>query len=143
MDDPHRLQRFVDAQDGVFDRALGELRGGCKRSHWMWFIFPQAAGLGFSEMARLYAIASRKEAAAYLGHPILGPRLVACAQAVCRIEGCSAHDIFASPDDFKFRSSMTLFAEVAADEGIFAEASRKYFDGRPDDATLKALGGRL
>jgi uncharacterized protein (DUF1810 family) len=140
MDDPHNLQRFVAAQSGVFDRALDELRGGRKRSHWMWFIFPQAAGLGFSEMARLYAIGSREEATAYLAHPILGPRLAACAQTVCGIEGRSAHDIFGSPDDLKFRSSMTFFAAIAADPGVFADALRKYFDGRADDATLKALG---
>lgn len=140
MNDPHDLQRFVDAQSGAFERALAELQGGRKRSHWMWFVFPQAAGLGFSDMARRYAIASRAEAAAYLDHPLLGPRLVACAQTVCRLEGRSAHDIFGSPDDLKFRSSMTLFAEVAQDERAFAEALRKYFDGRPDDATLRALG---
>jgi uncharacterized protein (DUF1810 family) len=140
MNDPHNLQRFVDAQAGAFERALGELRGGRKRSHWMWFIFPQAVGLGFSEMARRYAIASRAEAAAYLGHPILGPRLVACAQTVCGLVGRTAHDIFGAPDDLKFRSSMTLFTEVAQDEPIFGEALRRYFDGRPDEATLRAFG---
>jgi uncharacterized protein (DUF1810 family) len=140
MADSHDLQRFIEAQDTVFERALAELRGGRKRSHWMWFIFPQITGLGFSEMARRYAIASRAEAAAYLGHPILGPRLVSCAQAVCGVENRSAHDIFGSPDDLKFRSSMTLFSEVAQGEPIFGEALRKYFDGRPDEATLRALG---
>jgi uncharacterized protein (DUF1810 family) len=138
MDDPHDLQRFLDAQAGVFDRALTELRAGAKRSHWMWFIFPQVAGLGLSAMARRYAIASRQEAQAYLAHTVLGPRLAACTSAVLVVEGRSAHQIFGSPDDLKFRSSITLFAAVAQ-EGIFAEALQKYFDGRPDEATLKAL----
>jgi uncharacterized protein (DUF1810 family) len=138
MDDPHDLQRFVDAQAGVFERALAELSAGAKRSHWMWFIFPQVAGLGFSAMAQRYAIGSKLEAEAYLAHPVLGQRLIACARAVLAVEGRSAHEIFGSPDDLKFRSSMTLFDAVAPD-GIFAEALRKYFDGRPDDATLEAL----
>ena len=138
MDDPHDLQRFVDAQAGVFERALAELSTGAKRSHWMWFIFPQVAGLGFSAMAQRYAIGSKLEAEAYLAHPLLGPRLIACARAVLAVEGRSAHQIFGSPDDLKFRSSMTLFATVAP-ERIFAEALRKYFDGQPDEATLKAL----
>jgi uncharacterized protein (DUF1810 family) len=139
MEDPYNLQRFIDAQSGVFGQALAELRSGRKRSHWMWFIFPQIAGLGRSETARRFAIASRLEAQEYLRHGILGPRLVDCARAVCRVEGRSAYEIFGSPDDLKFRSSMTLFAEVAGDEGIFAEALRKYFDGRPDGVTLAAL----
>jgi uncharacterized protein (DUF1810 family) len=138
MSDSHDLQRFIDAQDGIFDQALGELRSGRKRSHWMWFIFPQVAGLGASAMARRYAIASRQEASAYLGHPLLGPRLIACAGAVCAIEGRSAQAIFGSPDDLKFRSSMTLFDAVAGD-GIFRAALEKYFNGRPDDLTLQAL----
>jgi uncharacterized protein (DUF1810 family) len=138
MDEPFDLQRFIDAQNGVYDEALAELRAGAKRSHWMWFIFPQVAGLGFSAMARRYAIASRLEAQAYLAHPILGPRLIACTRAVCRIEGRSAHQIFGSPDDLKFRSSMTLFAAIAED-GFFAEALQKYFGGRPDEATLQGL----
>jgi uncharacterized protein (DUF1810 family) len=138
MDDPHDLQRFVDAQAGVYSQALAELSAAAKRSHWMWFVFPQVAGLGFSAMARRYAIASKFEAQAYLAHPILGPRLIACAGAVCAVEGRSAHQIFGSPDDLKFRSSMTLFAAIAED-AIFAEALRKYFGGRPDEATLQAL----
>ena len=138
MDDPHDLQRFVDAQNGVAGQALAELRAGAKRSHWMWFIFPQVAGLGSSAMARRYAIASRLEARAYLKHLILRQRLMACTHAVLLIEGRSAHEIFGSPDDLKFRSSMTLFAAVA-EEGIFTEALLKYFDGRPDEATLKTL----
>jgi uncharacterized protein (DUF1810 family) len=138
MDDPHDLQRFVDAQTGVYDDALAELSAGAKRSHWMWFIFPQVAGLGFSAMARRYAIASRLEAQAYLNHAVLGPRLIACTRAACRVEGRSAHQIFGSPDDLKFRSSMTLFATVAQD-GIFAEALREYYGAQPDEATLQAL----
>jgi uncharacterized protein (DUF1810 family) len=140
MDDPHDLQRFVDAQGGVFEQALAELKSGAKRSHWIWFVFPQIEGLGRSETARRYAIASRAQARAYLEHPLLGARLRECAQAVCALRGRSAHEVFGSPDDLKFRSSMTLFAEVASDEGIFKEALRKYFDGRPDELTLKALG---
>ena len=138
MDDPHDLQRFADAQADVFERALAELSTGAKRNHWMWFIFPQVAGLGFSAMAQRYAIGSKLEAEAYLAHPLLGPRLIACARAVLAVEGRSAHQIFGSPDDLKFRSSITLFDAVAPD-GIFAEALRKYFDGRPDEATLEAL----
>jgi uncharacterized protein (DUF1810 family) len=118
MNDPHDLQRFIDAQSGLFDQALAELRAGRKRGHWMWFIFPQVAGLGRSETARRFAIASRREAQAYLDHAILGPRLLDCTRAVCRAEGRSAYEIFGSPDDLKFRSSMTLFAEVAGDNGI-------------------------
>ena len=138
MDDPDNLQRFVDAQAGVYDRALAELRAGAKRSHWMWFVFPQIAGLGFSAMAQRYAIASRQEAQAYLIHPILGRRLVACTRAVLAVEDRSAHEIFGSPDDLKFRSSMTLFAALEQDSN-FAEALRKYFGGQPDEATVKAL----
>jgi uncharacterized protein (DUF1810 family) len=139
MEGAYELQRFIDAQSGVFGQALAELRSGRKRSHWMWFIFPQIAGLGRSETARRFAIASRLEAQEYLRHGILGPRLVDCTRAVCLVEGRSAYEIFGSPDDLKFRSSVTLFAEVAGDEGVFAEALRKYFDGRPDDVTLAAL----
>jgi uncharacterized protein (DUF1810 family) len=139
MDNSHNLQRFVDAQDGIFERALAELRGGRKRSHWMWFVFPQIAGLGRSEMAHRYAIGSRLEAQEYLRHTILGPRLIESARTVCQLEDRSAHEIFGSPDDLKFCSSMTLFAAIADDDGVFAQALRKYFDGRPDELTLKTL----
>lgn len=139
MNDPHNLKRFVDAQDRVFDQALSELRAGRKTGHWMWFIFPQIAGLGRSEMARKFAIASRDEAEAYLEHPILGPRLRECARTVCRLEGLSAHQIFGDPDDMKFHSSMTLFSKVAADNDIFEEAIRKYFQGQFDKLTLERL----
>ena len=138
MSDTYNLQRFVDAQDPVYANALAELRAGAKRSHWMWFVFPQIAGLGFSAMAQRYAIASRLEAQAYLAHPLLGPRLIACTRAVCRVADRSAHQIFGSPDDLKFRSSMTLFAQAAPD-GVFTEALKKYFDGEADPETLKRL----
>ena len=139
MDDPYDLQRFVDAQAPVIDRVRAELAGGRKQSHWMWFIFPQIAGLGFSGMAQRYAIQSLDEARAYLNHPTLGSRLKDCTRLVLAIEGRSASDIFGSPDDMKFRSSMTLFAQAAPDNPIFAEALRKYFNGDPDAETLKRL----
>jgi uncharacterized protein (DUF1810 family) len=139
MDDPHDLQRFVYAQAPVIDRVRGELALGRKRSHWMWFVFPQIAGLGFSAMARRYAIASLDEARAYLRHPILGPRLEECTRLVVAVEGRSVAEIFGSPDDMKFRSSMTLFSRAAPDMAIFAEALEKYFDGKPDPETLKRL----
>lgn len=138
MDDPFNLERFVSAQSAVYDRALSELRGGRKRSHWIWFVFPQIAGLGRSEMAARFAISSQAEAAAYLRHAMLGPRLRECTGAVCAIEGRSAYEIFGSPDDMKFRSSMTLFAAAAGDDnGVFILALRKYFEGRPDALTLE------
>jgi uncharacterized protein (DUF1810 family) len=139
MDDPHDLQRFVDAQAPVIDQVREELVQGHKRSHWMWFIFPQIAGLGFSAMAQLYAIASLDEAQAYLRHPLLGPRLEDCTRLVLAISGRTATEILGSPDDMKFRSSMTLFAQAAPDRHIFAEALRKYFDGEPDPETLRRL----
>jgi uncharacterized protein (DUF1810 family) len=136
MADPHDLSRFVDAQAPVIDQVREELVDGRKRSHWMWFVFPQIAGLGFSAMAQRYAIASLDEAKAYLRHPILGPRLQDCTRLVLAIDGRSAHDIFGSPDDMKFRSSMTLFAQAAPDGSIFEEALRKYFAGESDPETL-------
>jgi uncharacterized protein (DUF1810 family) len=138
MADPHDLQRFVDAQAPVIDRVRAELADGRKRSHWMWFIFPQIAGLGFSAMAQRYAIASLDEAQAYLAHPVLGPRLEDCTRLVVAVDGRSVHDIFGSPDDMKFRSSMTLFAQ-AAPGGVFGEALEKYFDGEADRGTLTRL----
>jgi uncharacterized protein (DUF1810 family) len=136
MDKEFDLERFVQAQAPVYATVLGELRAGRKRSHWMWFIFPQIAGLGHSEMARRYAIASGDEAAAYLAHPLLGARLRECASIVLARDGLSAEEIFGHPDDLKFRSSMTLFADVAPDEAVFQSCIDKYFDGEPDDATL-------
>src|SRR5438876_5611934 len=115
MSDPHGLNRFITAQEAVYRRVQEELRLGAKRSHWMWFIFPQIAGLGHSETARRFAISSRAEAAAYVEHPTLGPRLRECCRLATVVEGCSARQIFGTPDDLKFRSSLTLFAEVASD----------------------------
>jgi uncharacterized protein (DUF1810 family) len=135
MADPHDLRRFVDAQTSVIDSVLEELTQGRKRSHWMWFVFPQIAGLGFSAMALRYAITSLDEAQAYLRHPVLGPRLEDCTRLVLAVDGRSAHDIFGSPDDMKFRSSMTLFARAAPD-GVFTEALLKYFKGEADLETL-------
>jgi uncharacterized protein (DUF1810 family) len=139
MDIDFDLERFVTAQDEVYKTVLAELRAGRKQSHWMWFIFPQVAGLGRSEISQKYAIGSSDEAAAYLAHPVLGPRLRECANLVLAIEDRSAHEIFGSPDDRKFQSSMTLFSDVAPDEAVFQACLDKYFDGRADPATLEHL----
>jgi uncharacterized protein (DUF1810 family) len=141
MPDPFHLERFVEAQAGIYDTALSELIHGRKMTHWMWFIFPQLAGLGSSSMARRFAISGREEAAAYLAHPLLGRRLVACTQAVNTISGRSAHDIFGSPDDVKFRSSMTLFQAVATDPAPFRLGIKRFFEGEPDQRTLAFLAG--
>lgn len=137
-DDPFLLQRFVGAQVAVYPHVLDELRGGRKRSHWMWFVFPQIAGLGRSAMAERYAISSREEAAAFLAHPVLGQRLRECTEAVLAHRDRSAHDIFGSPDDLKFRSSMTLFAAAGGGEP-FTAALARFFAGAPDQATLRLL----
>jgi uncharacterized protein (DUF1810 family) len=142
MDDPFRLERFMDAQDrgGTYARALAELRAGRKQSHWMWFIFPQIAGLGSSPMAQEFAIESLGEARAYLAHPILGPRLAECARILnAAADGTSASQILGPIDAMKLRSSMTLFAAAAPDEQPFAEVLARYFDGEPDYATLERL----
>ena len=139
MDDPYNLKRFVNAQAAVFEQACSELRAGRKRSHWMWFVFPQIAGLGRSETARTFAIASMEEARAYLAHPVLGPRLRECCRLVDRVEGRSAHQIFGDPDDMKFHSCLTLFATVAPDEAVFAEALQKHFGGERNSPTLARL----
>jgi uncharacterized protein (DUF1810 family) len=139
MDDPHDLRRFVDAQAPVIDRAMAELKAGRKQSHWMWFVFPQIAGLGGSPMAVRYAISSLPEAEAYARHPVLGPRLRACTELVLAIEGRSANDIFGFPDDLKFRSSITLFARADPRAKVFARALDKYFAGEGDPETLKRL----
>jgi uncharacterized protein (DUF1810 family) len=139
MADPYDLQRFVDAQNPVYDRVRSELRDGRKRGHWIWFVFPQIAGLGYSQTARKFAISSLKEAEAYLGHPILGPRLVECTGLVNRIDGRPIEAIFAYPDDLKFRSSMTLFAHATVENAVFLEALNKYFGGRFDPLTLEKL----
>ena len=142
VSDPHDLQRFVDAQDPVIDQVKSELRSGRKRTHWMWFVFPQVAGLGSSEMSRRYAISSRAEAEAYLSHPVLGPRLIECTGIVNGIDGRSANEIFGSPDDLKFRSSMTLFDAVGDDPTPFGTALERYYDGDADGKTLQFLSDR-
>ena len=139
MADPFDLQRFAAAQAGVYAVALAELEAGRKRTHWMWFIFPQIAGLGFSATARLYAIGSLEEARAYLDHPVLGPRLRTCVAAVNAVQGRTAHEIFGSPDDLKFRSSLTLFHAAAPHETVFRMALENYFGGAPDPRTLEIL----
>ena len=138
--DRYDLRRFVEAQVGVYEQACAELRAGRKRSHWMWFVFPQIRGLGSSPMAMRYAISGREEARAYLDHPVLGARLQECAGIVVGLEGKSVEEIFGYPDDLKFHSSMTLFAEMeGSSEGVFPEALKKYFGGKMDQATLERL----
>ena len=140
MNDEFNLQRFIDAQAPVYDRVCAELRAGRKQSHWMWFIFPQIEGLGHSATARLYAISSLAEAAAYLRHPLLGKRLRECAALVAAVEGRTVAEIFGYPDDMKFHSSMTLFAHAAPEEAVFRECLDKYFGGKRDSLTLARLG---
>jgi uncharacterized protein (DUF1810 family) len=139
LHDPHHLQRFVDAQAPVYNHVCSELRKGDKRGHWIWFIFPQIQGLAYSATAARFAISSREEAVAYLDHPILGPRLRECTRLVTLVEGRSLDQIFGYPDDLKFRSSMTLFAQVTADNRIFLEALEKYCGGEFDRLTLDRL----
>jgi len=137
--DPYNLERFVEAQRGTFDEACTELRRGRKTGHWIWFIFPQIAGLGFSAMSQRYAIQSLEEAGAYLRHPVLGVRLREICAIVNGIEGKTAHEIFGSPDDMKLRSSMTLFAHATEDNTMFIEVLRKYFGGAEDARTLELI----
>jgi uncharacterized protein (DUF1810 family) len=137
--DPHNLSRFVQAQENDYNQALSEIRGGRKQSHWMWYIFPQFDGLGFSSTSRRYSIKSLAEAEAYLSHPVLGPRLIECAEAVLGVEGRSAFEIFGSPDDMKLRSSATLFACVSPPGSVFERLLRKYFQGERDGKTLNLL----
>jgi len=134
--DPFDLKRFVRAQEPDYKRALEEIAAGRKRSHWMWYIFPQFAGLGLSSTSRHYAIGSLDEARAYLAHPILGPRLIECAGATLTVKGRSAHDIFGSPDDMKLRSSVTLFSLVSPENSVFHRVLEKYFEGKGDERTL-------
>jgi uncharacterized protein (DUF1810 family) len=133
------LERFVTAQAPIYAQALAELRAGQKQSHWMWFIFPQLIDLGESAMSRQYGIHSLAEASSYLAHPVLGARYRECCQALMNVRGKSARDIFGSPDDMKFQSSLTLFAETAPDEILFFNLLEKYFDGEADEATLEKL----
>lgn len=138
-DDAFGLSRFIHAQDSVYDRVLEELKSGRKRSHWMWYIFPQVDGLGYSATSKHYAIKSMEEARAYLKHPVLGSRLLECADAVLAIEGRSASDILGYPDDLKLQSSMTLFASVAGPDSVFVHVLDKYFQGERDVRTLQLL----
>lgn len=138
--DPHDLARFLAAQAPVYDSALAEIRGGRKRSHWMWYVFPQYAGLGSSATSRRYAIRSLAEAGMYLRHPVLGPRLVECCEAALALEGLSAAEVFGSPDDLKLRSCATLFASVSPPGSVFEQVLVRFFDGKPDEATLRLVG---
>jgi uncharacterized protein (DUF1810 family) len=139
MADEYDLDRFVKAQEPVLAQVRQELAAGRKRSHWMWFVFPQLAGLGYSAMARQYAISSLAEAQAYLEHPVLGGRLIELTKLVNQVNGRSIHDIFGSPDDLKFHSSMSLFAQARPNEPVFHEALDKYFGGSMDKGTLEKL----
>jgi uncharacterized protein (DUF1810 family) len=137
--DAYDLARFVGAQKGIYAQALGEIRSGQKRSHWMWYVFPQFTGLGSSPTSVRYAIRSRDEADAYLAHPILGRRLVEMAEAVLQIQDRSAREIFGSPDDMKLRSSATLFAAVSGDGSVFDRIISKYFGGERDERTIELM----
>lgn len=138
--DPFHLERFVEAQAAEYEQVMAELRAGYKRSHWIWFIFPQLKGLGHSPQSEYYGIGSLDEAAAYARHPLLGSRLVECTDLVNRVEGRTIRDILGSPDDMKFRSCVTLFARAAPDAKGFSAALDKYFGGEPDPLTLHMLG---
>ena len=139
-DDPHDLKRFVHAQKDVYEQSLSEVKSGRKRSHWMWYIFPQFDGLGFSPTSIRYSIKSIAEAKAYLRHPVLGPRLMECARAAICVEGRSAHEIFGSPDDMKLKSCATLFACVSLTGSVFERLLDKYFQGEHDNKTLRLMG---
>lgn len=139
--DPYNLSRFVEAQTHDYAQALSEIRAGRKQSHWMWYVFPQFQGLGNSPTSRHFAIKSAAEAAAYLAHPTLGPRLLECAEAVLRIKGRSALEIFGSPDDMKLRSCATLFAAVSSGDSAFQRIIERYFQGERDQRTIQLLEG--
>ncbi|MCW3097250.1 MAG: hypothetical protein JWL77_2868 [Chthonomonadaceae bacterium] len=139
-DDPYDLRRFVRAQENDYAQALSEIKNGSKRSHWIWYIFPQIDGLAFSSTSKHYAIKSLAEAKAYLAHPVLGPRLIECAEAAVRIEGRSATEIFGSPDDLKLKSSATLFASVSPADSVFDRLLQKYYRNERDGKTLRMLG---
>ncbi len=140
LDDPYELNRFISAQNGVYDRALAELRDGLKRLHWMWYIFPQIDGLGHSPTTRLYSIKSLDEARQYLSHPVLGARLVESAEAVLAVSGQPTSDIFGHPDDWKLQSSMTLFELVSGPHSVFGRVLDKYYQGKRDSRTLQIVG---
>lgn len=139
MEDSDALARFVEAQAPVLSNVRAELRNGRKTTHWMWFVFPQLRGLGRSETAHYYGLGSRAEAEAYLAHPLLGARLRECTELVLALDTTDAHALFGSPDDLKFRSSMTLFSEIAGSESVFRQALTKYFADEPDTKTLELL----
>jgi uncharacterized protein (DUF1810 family) len=143
MTDVFNLQRFIDAQNGVYTSVLEELRAGEKRSHWMWFVFPQIRGLGGTPTSRAYAISSRDEAKAYSEHPILGARLRECTQLLMAVKDRTAEQIFPYPDNLKFRSCLTLFEESATEPGIFRAALLRYFGGKPDPLTLDILNKKF
>jgi uncharacterized protein (DUF1810 family) len=140
MNDPYDLSRFVRAQQDDYERALSEITSGQKRTHWMWYIFPQLDGLAFSPTAKRYAIKSVEEARAYLEHPVIGPRLLKCAEAAVGVEGRSAAEIFGSPDDLKLKSCATLFSSVAPPGSVFDRLLEKYYRGQRDGKTLELLG---
>jgi uncharacterized protein (DUF1810 family) len=142
VSDGFDLERFVSAQASAYERALAEIRAGLKQSHWMWFVFPQYAGLGSSSTAAHYAIRSRAEAEAYLQHPVLGARLRECAEAACTLKGRSAREVFGYPDDMKLRSSATLFASVSPPGSVFHRVLDAFFDGAADERTLGLLHER-
>lgn len=137
---PYDLSRFLRAQETIYESVLAELGNGRKQSHWMWFIFPQIEGLGYSSTSKYYSIKSMEEAREYLKHPLLGSRLLKCAETVLAIKGKTALEIFGSPDDIKLRSSMTLFACATESETVFVRVLEKYFDGKPDKRTQTLLG---
>ena len=139
-DDPFDLERFTSAQEAVYERALAELRSGRKRTHWMWFIFPQIAGLGYSATSQHYAIKGIGEARQYLAHPVLGPRLLECTQALLNNAGRSVAEILGYPDDLKLKSSMTLFERAADGDSVFARALEEFYHGQRDTNTLRILG---
>ncbi len=139
-DDPFHLERFLKAQEDDYESALGEIRAGEKRSHWIWYIFPQIDGLAFSSTSKYYAIRSLEEARAYLAHPVLGPRLLACAEALLEVRDRSAAEIFGFPDDVKVRSCATLFAQASAAPSIFDRILDRYYNGERDPRTLALLG---
>ena len=137
------LQIFVQAQEDIYEQALAELKNGSKESHWMWFVFPQIAGLGNSEMARKYAIPNLADAKAYLSHDLLGSRLRECTEAVLAVEGRTAHEIFGSPDDVKLKSCMTLFEVADGPDSVFSSILEKYFEGQRDERSLMILNAPL
>ena len=140
MADEYILKRFTDAQESKFEKALNEIENGRKQNHWMWFIFPQVAGLGFSETSKFYALKNIGEASSYLRHPVLGPRLIKISKALLTIEGRSANKIFGSPDDLKLKSCMTLFSSVQNTDPVFEAVLKKYFNGTKDFRTLQLAG---